>query len=189
MIEDAANGLIEKVNDAYLTIYAFPLYVDSIPAKLKAFLDRQFITVMPVFVPYHNLTRHPLWDTKERYMALFSICGFPEIEHFGPVVETFKGNARNSHRPLIATVLRPGAPSFTAPPYRDYLEEILTSLEQAGKELVEQGKISQRILKSISSDYGISKELWRTYTNLHWVLKRNEAVQQLPANQIKYPHN
>ena len=173
VINDDANGLIEKVNDAYLTIYAFPLYVDSIPAKLKAFLDRQFITVMPVFVPYHNLTRHPLWETKERYMALFSISGLPEIEHLDPLVETFRGIARNSHRPLIAPILRPGAESFTAPPYREYLKEILSSLEQAGKELVEQGKISQRILKSISSDYGISKKLWRTYTNLHWVLKRN----------------
>lgn len=172
VIEDAANELIEKVNNSYLTLYAFPLYIDSMPAKMKSFLDRQFITVMPVFVPYHNLTRHPIRNTKERYMALFSISGFPEIEHFRPAVETFKGIARNSHRPLIATVLRPGAESFTAPPYRNYLKRILSSLEQAGRELVEQGKVSKRILKYISSDYGVSKELWRTYTNLHWLLKR-----------------
>ncbi len=125
-----------------------------------------------VFVAYHNLTRHPLWNLKERYMAIFSVCGFPEIEHFKPLVEIFKRTAINSHRPLIATILRPGAEFFTAPPYRNYLNEILTSLVQAGKELVEQGKISKRILKSISSDYGISKELWRTYSNLHWLLKR-----------------
>ena len=172
-IKDDANKLIEKVNDTYLTIYAFPLYIDSMPAKMKAYLDRQFVTVMPVFVPYHDLTRHPLWDTKERYIALFSVNGFPEIEHFKPVVETFKGIARNSHKPLIATILRPGAESFTAPPYRNHLKKILTSLEQAGKELVEQGNVSKRILKSISSNYGVSKKLWRTYTNLHWFLKRN----------------
>jgi putative sterol carrier protein len=173
VIKDAANELIEKVNNTYLVIYAFPLYIDSVPAKLKAFLDRQFITVMPVFVPYHNLTRHPLWDTKERYIAIFSISGFPEIEQFNPVVETFKGIARNSHRPLIATILRPGAESFTAPPYRNYLKEILASLEEAGRELVGQGKISPEVLKSISNHYGVSKKLWRTYTNLHWALKRN----------------
>jgi putative NADPH-quinone reductase len=175
VIKDNANELIEKVNNSYLTIYAFPLYIDSVPAKMKAFLDRQFITVMPVFVPYHNLTRHPIRNTKERYMALFSISGFPEIEHFRPVVETFKGIARNSHRPLIANILRPGAESFTAPPYRNYLKEILSSLEQAGRELVEQGKVSKRILKYISSDYRVSKKLWHTYTNLHWLLKRDEG--------------
>lgn len=172
VIKDDANELIETVKSTYLIIYAFPLYVDSIPAKLKALLDRMFITVMPVFVPYHNLTRHPLWNIKEQYMALFSISGFPEIEHFKPVVETFKGIARNSHRPLIGTILRPGAESFTAPPYRNYLKQILSSLEEAGVELIEHGKISKRVLKAISSNYGISKKLWQTYTNLHWFLKR-----------------
>ncbi len=175
VIKDDASALIEKVKDAYLTIYAFPLYIDSIPGKLKAFLDRSFITVMPVFVPYHDLTRHPLRNTKEQYIALFSINGFPEIEHFNPLVETFKGIARNSHKPLVATILRPGAPSFTAPPYRNYLMEILASLEKAGRELVEQGKVSQGTLKSISRDYGISKKLWQTYSNLHWLLGRKEG--------------
>jgi len=68
--------------------------------------------------------------------------------------------------------LRPGGQYlYSGPPYRNYLREVLASLEQAGKELVGQGKVSKRILKSISSDYGISKNLWRTYTNLHWSLE------------------
>ena len=172
VIEDGANELIDKVNDTDLNIFAFPLYINSIPAKLKAFLDRQFISVMPVFVPYNNLTRHPLRNTKERYMALFSINGFPEIEHFRPVVETFQGIASNSHRPLIATILRPGAQAlYGRPTCRNYLREVLASLKQAGKELVEKGKVSKVILKSISSDYGISKNSWRTYTNLYWSLE------------------
>lgn len=105
-------------------------------------------------------------------MTLFSISGFPEIEHFHPVVKTFQGIARNSHRPLIATILRPGGQAlYDGPPYRNYLREVLANLEQAGKELVEKGKVSKIILKSISGDYGISKNLWRTYTNLHWSLK------------------
>ncbi len=178
VIQDTANELVEKINNTYLTIYAFPLYIDSIPAKLKAFLDRLFVTIAPVFVSYHNLTRHPLWNLKESYIAIFSINGFPEIEHFNPVVETFKGIARNSHKPLIATILRPGAESFTAPLYRNYLKEISVSLEQAGKELVTQGKIPKRILKSISSDYGVSKELWRTYINLHWVLTLQRHLEK-----------
>jgi len=175
VIGGEANELIDRVNNTYVTIFAFPLYIDSIPAKLKAFLDRLFINVMPVFVPYNNLTRHPLRNTRERYMALFSINGFPEIEHFRPVVKTFQGIARNSHRPLIATILRPGGQYlYSGPPYRNYLREVLSSLERAGKELVEQGMVSKRILKSISSDYGISKNLWRTYTNLHWSLEKKE---------------
>ena len=171
VIKDDANGLIQKVNDSYLTIYAFPLYIESFPAKLKAFFDRMFIGVMPVFVPYYNLTRHPLWEKREQYIAFFSINGFPEIEHFKAVTEIFKGIERNSHSPIVAVILRPCAQSFTAPPYRNYLKRILKSLEQAGTELVEQGQVSKKVLKYISSNYGISKELWRTYSNLHWFLE------------------
>ena len=156
-----------------LIIYAFPLYVESVPAKLKAFLDRQFVTIMPSFESFHNITRHPLWHPKEQYMSIFSICGFPEIGQFEPLNDTFKAIARNSHKPLIASIFRPGAESFTAPPYRLYLEKILTSLEQAGRNLVELGEVPKMTLKCISSDYGVSKEKWLTYSNLHWGLKRN----------------
>lgn len=47
---------------------------------------------------------------------------------------------------VISTILRPGAESFTAQVYINYLKEILASLQQAGKELVEQGKVSKRII-------------------------------------------
>jgi putative sterol carrier protein len=172
VIQDSATELSEKVNNHYLTIYAFPLYIDSVPAKLKAFLDRQFITVMPSFESFHNITRHPLWIPKEQYMSIFSICGFPEIQQFKPLKDTFKAIARNSHKPLIASIFRPGAESFTAPPYRLYLEKVLSSLEQAGRNLVELGEVPKMTLKCISSDYGVSKEKWLTYSNLHWSLKK-----------------
>jgi putative NADPH-quinone reductase/putative sterol carrier protein len=169
VIKDDANELTEKVANSYLTIYAFPLYIDSMPAKLKAFLDRQFITVMPVFVPYGNLTRHPLWNLRERYMALFAISGFPEIEHFKPVIETFRGISRNSHKPLVAEIVRPGAPAlYVAPPYRNHLKRVVASLRQAGQDLAEKGGIAKNILNAISSDYAVSKAAWRNNANFFW---------------------
>ncbi|MCD6569723.1 MAG: hypothetical protein J7L53_03370 [Deltaproteobacteria bacterium] len=50
-------------------------------------------------------------------------------------------------------------------------------MEQAGRDLVELGELSKRILKSISDDYGISKKLWHTYTNLHWFLEKREGKE------------
>jgi putative sterol carrier protein/putative NADPH-quinone reductase len=172
VINDAANGIIEKLITAYLLIYAFPLYVDSVPAKLKALIDRQFIHVMPLFVPYDKLTRHPVRNPAERYFALFSISGFPEKENFEPVIKTFHAMARNWNRPLIAAIVRPGAESlYVGPPYRNYLKEILKAVEQGGKEIIENGKVSKKTLKAISNDYGIPGTKWRNTTNLHWYLK------------------
>jgi putative NADPH-quinone reductase/putative sterol carrier protein len=174
VIEDDANHLLEKINNAYLTVYAFPLYVSSIPAKLKALLDRRFINLLPYFIPYQNLTRHPLRNKKERYMALFSVSGFPEIEHFKPLIETFKGISRNAHTPLIATILRPGAEALHGFPYgKNYLEKVLESLEQAGKEIIEKGGVSKNVTKVISKNY-IPLTTWREGTNLHWHLRRGK---------------
>jgi len=175
MLEDDANHLVDKINNAYLTVYAFPLYIDSIPAKLKALLDRRFINLLPYFIPYHNyhnLTRHPLRNKKERYMVLFSVNGFPEIEHFKPLTEIFKGIARNSHTPLIATILRPGAEALYVVPYgKNYLERVLKSLKQAGKEIIEKGEVSKNITKAISKN-NIPLAAWREGTNWYWHKKR-----------------
>ncbi|KAF0133286.1 MAG: isf-10 [Candidatus Saganbacteria bacterium] len=174
VIKDDANMLLDKVAKAYLTIYALPLYVESVPAKLKAFLDRNFIFLLPYMMPYHGFTRHPGRERKEQYLALFSVSGFPEIEHFKSLVEMFKGAARNSHKPLIAAILRPGAEGLYSNPFcYKGLREILASLEQAGQELVEKGKVSQNILKSIAKNY-LPLKTWREGANLHWYLKTSK---------------
>lgn len=172
VIKDDIPEIIQKINNSYLTIYAFPLYIDSIPARLKALIDRYFINLLPVFVPFDKFTRHPLRNIKERYMCLFSVCGFPEIEHFNPLVKTFQDIARNFHTPLIATILRPGSQFFyRAPNCKYYLEKIFASLEQAGEDLINRGKISNKILKSISNNFAIKKDVWNNFANMYWYLK------------------
>ena len=175
IIDDDANGLIKKMDNADLLVYAFPLYIDSIPAKLKALMDRQFIHVQPVFVPYDAMTRHPVRDCKGRALVLFSVNGFPEFGHFKPLIDTFKGIARNWNRQLLAAVVRPGAQSlYVGPPYYHYLKQVLTSLERGGRELIETGKVSKKLLKAISNDFGIPGHAWRNNANLHWLLERNK---------------
>ncbi|MGE5604720.1 MAG: flavodoxin family protein [Bacteroidota bacterium] len=176
IIKDDANELVQKIKDSYLTIFAFPLYIDSMPGKLKLLMDRLFVMVKPVFVPYKKLTRHPLWSCQENYFALFCINGFPEIEHFGPIIETFKGVARNSHRPLIASILRPGAEFLVSAPYcKTILGKILSAIEQAGKELAVRGRVSKVLLKTISDSFNIPKKTWRLGANLNWLLKSKEG--------------
>ena len=172
-LSDSANEIIEKVQSSYLTLYAFPLYINSIPSKLKALIDRMFVIRKPVFVPYQDVTRNPLWDVKERYSAIFSVCGFPDIKYFKPVVDVFENTGISFHQPLIASVLRPGVEFLlTAPPYRNYLNEILKSLEVAGRELVEKGHISKKVLDAVASDCNVPMKIWRTYANLYYSFKQ-----------------
>lgn len=174
VIKDDANELLEKVNNAYLIIYAFPLHTSSTPDKLKAFLNRHFVLILPYCVPYYKLTRHPKRNKKEQYVAVFATSGFPQIEQFKPSIETFKLDAAYSHIPLIATILRPGGEQL----YRNvsrpkYLEKVLESLKQAGRELIERGKVSKRTLKIVSKIY-TPLENWRRAANMYWYLEQKE---------------
>jgi len=178
IIEDDVRTLKEKFEDAYLTIFALPLYADSRPSKVQAFIERMFVCYPRVFTSYDKLTRHPLRDSRERYIALFAINGFPEIEHLNPLVDTFKANARNLNRPLVATILRPGAESYILTPYhRESLKQILSALEKAGHELVERGSVSKNILNEISDNYGIDYNDWRKSSNLFWYLKVTQEIE------------
>lgn len=179
IIKDGADELVQKIKSSYLTIFAFPLYVDSMPGKLKVLMDRLFTMVMPVFVPHKKMTRHPVWNCQESYLALFCVNGLPEKEHFGPIKETFKGIARNSHRPLVATIFRPGAEAlFAAPHCKNILDQVLFSIERAGTELATKGRVSKSLLKMISSGFNISKKSWRQGANLAYWLKTKESVMK-----------
>jgi hypothetical protein len=130
-------------------------------------------------LPYHGLTRHPRRKKKEQYIAFFTTSGFPEIQHFNPLLEMFKGISRNSHKPLIAALLRPaGEGLYANPSCNPYLKQVLKSLEQAGEEIILQGKVSKNIQKSISKNY-LPLKTWREGANLHWHLKTTKGKNKI----------
>lgn len=61
------QSLLEKVNSADLTLLAFPLYVDSLPAPVIAALEK---------IAAHRAGR----ATHQRFAAIVN-CGFPEADH------------------------------------------------------------------------------------------------------------
>lgn len=177
IFDDDGQEIIDKILNAELIIYALPLYIDSMPAKLKALLDRCYINQTHVYIPSEGITRHVVRKNSVSYAVLFSVCGFPEIEHFDPLVHTFRNICKNGQTPLIAEILRPGAEFWhKVPECIFYLKDILKGFEKAGKNIIEQGKISEDILETISSNYGISSETWRSYTHIYYHLKEEKVL-------------
>ena len=179
ILKDDATKILEKFQDSYLTIFATPLYIYSFPAKFKALLDRTFIELQPFLYPEKGYTKHPLWHVKERYMALFAISGYPELEVFNPLVEMMEGFSRDAGIPLIAKILRPNAWILkTLMQYRDKYREVAKALEIAGEQLITKGKIEPEILSTIKRRY-IPKEEYYTYNNLFWMSRylRNKRFQ------------
>ena len=169
---DDAALLLARIEETLLVVWALPLYADSVPARVKTLLDRHFILLEPVFVPYGGVTRHPVRWPRPRYTALFAVCGFPEVSHFDPLVAMFEDVARNGHRPLVATLLRPGAEFLAkAPTCAPYLRRVLAALEEAGRELVLSGRVPKAISRTVSSGFGIPPDTWREQANMHFHLE------------------
>lgn len=174
VITDDGDTIIQKILDAKLTVFALPLYIDSMPAKLKSLMDRFFVQTKPLFeMDANGITRHPIIDQRERYFALFAVCGFPELRHLKPLVDTFRDIGRNFHAPIIANILRPGSqfPYLNPLMFFDRIT-IENTIYKAGVELVTTGKICKKTLKAISNTGKVSSTEWRYYSNMYWAKQK-----------------
>jgi len=178
ILKDDSAILIKKVLDSKLTVFAMPLYIDSIPAKLKILLDRFFVQTKPEFeTDASGLTRHPIIDQRERYFTLFAVCGFPELEHLQPLVKTFKQMGRNFHAPVIANILRPGSQFLHINPLMLFeRKKVEQELFKAGEQLVTSGKINKKRLKLIRNIGKVPMTEWRYYTNMYWTYPPEDTL-------------
>ncbi len=175
IINDDATKILEEFSESYLTIFATPLYIYSVPAKFKALLDRTFVELKPFLMPQGEYTVHPLWKEADRHIALFAISGYPELEVFEPLRLMMRGLARDARAPLIAEILRPAAWMLKVLiQYRREYEEVKEALIKAGGQIVKNGKVEEKVLETISRNY-IPKDQYYTYNNLFW-LKRYKQI-------------
>lgn len=153
---DDQAELLLKLNNAELIVYAMPLYFHSLPGLVKNHFDRQ----LPLYHPYlekaGGLTRHPRRVSVKKSVVLFSICGFPEVRQFEPLVKTLQCYAQESNASLAATVLLPGAMElYYNPCKRSLLTAKLDLLRDAGRQLAGRGKVSRNTVRAISKVAGM----------------------------------
>ena len=148
---DDFHTVAEKLRDADLIVYAFPIYTDSIPGILKNYFDRSVSRAYPYIIQGKNRVRHPRKFIKENQsMVVFSICGFFKMINFEPVSVYFNALAHNRHCPLVGEIYRPAAVGLYGNPFlfKKY-EQVMAALKDAGEEVVTNGKIKQKTIKKI----------------------------------------
>ena len=164
---DDQQEILEKMQGSELIIYALPLYYHSLPGLVKAHLDRQLPLHHPYLEKAGALTRHPRRKAIKQSMALFSICGFPEVEQFEPLVKTFEAYTQQDNVALAAKVLLPAAMElYHNPTKRSLLLSKLDRLREAGEQLVERGQIRRSTLKAISKTT-VTRD-WIDRGNMYW---------------------
>ncbi|OQX18595.1 MAG: hypothetical protein BWK76_07095 [Desulfobulbaceae bacterium A2] len=170
--KDDMAELLERERQADLVVFAQPLYVFSVPGITKNYLDRRLPMLMPHLVENTNgITRHPRrWPRPEpTRLLVFSVCGFPEKEHFAGLVTTFRQLAETAESPIVGEILRPASESFR---FRNKLggdcKAVFDALYQAGREVAAKGYVEPATEEAISRPLIPDHRAFHRVANTFW---------------------
>jgi multimeric flavodoxin WrbA len=147
---DEVNDLILKIPSYDLVIFAVPVYVDGLPGAFKNFIDRTICLIDPEFVLKDDHSRHPSRNPSMPHLVLVSTCGYAEIDNFSPMIEHVKEISKNLHLTYLGEILVPNGWLMTVPHLKPLYESTIQAIKQAGKELVDNGRISQTLIDKLS---------------------------------------
>lgn len=151
--KDDFEQLYEKQLNADLVVFAFPLFMDGMPAILKNYFDRTLRSDYPFKIEATSDIRHSRRIVKNQTMMVFSICGFIGKRNFKAVQEHFKQLSVSRHMPLIGEIYRSGSIYlYNNPLIYQKLNEVIDALQHAGKEIISYGKIRPITKKMIEQN-------------------------------------
>lgn len=168
--KDDMPPFLEKISDADLIIWAQPLYIYSVPGITKNFMDRCLPLAEPWLIGGEDgSTNHPRRVKKKRRIILLSVAGFPELDHFKPLVETFRWWNRSGDNIVVGELLRPtseamGVGDRLGPAY----QQAMDAFYSAGKESVGQGYVSQATEQRAATPFFRDPESLRTAGNANF---------------------
>jgi len=141
--DDGIREIYEKL-DADLLVFASPVYVWGMSGPMKNLLDRM-MNVMPL---------------KKRKVILVSSCGFWGMDNFDSLMLHMKTICRYTNWEFAGALLRPHAAALKmmldmGKPVNDIIE----AAKQAGRQLIEGGRISEETLDTVSREL-VTLEIW-----------------------------
>lgn len=154
--KDDMQRLYPKLIGADVIVFACPLYVDGMNGSMKNLIDRTIPLAYPFIELRDGHCRHLGREgevVKEGKVVLVSNCGFWELDNFEPLIVHMKAICKNMNREFAGALLRPHGPALRpmlnmGAPVKDVLE----AAEEAGRQLVRDGKMSEKTLSIISRE-------------------------------------
>jgi multimeric flavodoxin WrbA len=155
-----------KIADADILVLATPVYVDGMTGPMKNFLDRIIPLLEGPFEVRDDHCRHPVREgVKRGKLVLVSTSGFTEMDNFDPLVIHVKAACLNMGREYAGSLLRPYGWFMKELNRRGYpVEKVTEACEDAGRQIILEGKISQEIQDQVSQDF-VTREQVLKYNN------------------------
>ena len=172
--DDMTNELFPKWRDSDLVIYATPLYYFTLNATMKAFIERTLPFLEPYLEDHGGETAHPARYEPPKVVFL-SVAGFPEISAFAQL-SSWANFVFGSHGRLVAEIYRPMAESMRTHFFMEETNQILNATVQAGREIVQNSKVSPETLTRITRPLVDDPKPYHQMANLFWKTCISEGV-------------
>ena len=185
---DDMPALLEKIMAADTLVLAMPLYIFNVPGIAKNFLDRMIPILEPYMIPddLHGTTHPHRWKGTKR-SVLFSVCGFPELSQFDSLRAWYRQFQNRRGFLPCGEVLRPNAEALSLAEQGliPVAGQVMKAFEAAGRELVEQGRVSAESEAAVAVDLFPDTDAWRRVVNQRWDVgmdywRRKRAGEELP---------
>lgn len=168
---DDMDLLLPQITAADMLVLAFPLYVYTLPARVKALFERLLPVAEPWLVPHPaqgGVTTHPPRVKLPRLVVLSS-AAMPEMEHFRSMRVTLEHIAGMLQMELAGMLLRPAAGLIEAEQTRAMIAPFFTALQQAGAELVREGRIAPATQAALQMDFTpMGAQFYNAQINSYW---------------------
>jgi multimeric flavodoxin WrbA len=152
--KDDMQMLLSQIAEADVLVLATPVYVDGVTGPMKNLLDRIIPMAQPFFELRDGHCRHPGRDgNKNSRLVLVSNCGFWEMDNFNPLLVHMKAVSKNMGIEFAGALLRPHGPALKGMMEMGRpVNDIFEAAKEAGRQLVEDGKMSDETLKVVSRE-------------------------------------
>lgn len=188
---DDMPALLEKLRQADITVYATPLYIFTVTAQMKTFMDRHIPLLDPHIIQRGDQYIHPMRYEGEwpKRTVLISNCGFPERHHFSGLVETFRCFTSDPDSELVGTILCTAGELLKEPALRESVQWYIDAARRAGREVVEQGRIAPETQETLDRPLVKDPAVYSRMTNAYWnsVVVRPEGEADLDENEPGTP--
>jgi putative NADPH-quinone reductase len=175
--DDMALELFPKWLEADVVVYASPLYHYGVNAQMKAFIERTLPSLLPYLVREGERTVHPLRGRRPA-IVLLSVAAFPEDSVFDAL--SFWAKKTFGRGPgLLAEIYRTASEAML---HSWKIKDILDATEQAGRELVEQRRVTQETMARIKQPL-IDPNFMVATSNCMWQTLIDQRLTTAEANK------
>ncbi len=147
--EDDMQALYPKLKESDVWVFASPITDSTLSNDIINILDR----LEPMFQPVLKLKGTSIRIPKKGKIAFLSSTKDYELTSFANAVNHFKSISKMYEREYAGSVLRPHSWAISnLDSVGLHTEDILNAAKEAGKELINNGKISTEIQHRISGE-------------------------------------